>query len=134
MPPQPQVFTVFFDGDCPLCQREIRWIRKRNSRGTLEFVDISHAEFDAAKWGKGYRALMNQIHGLTSDGRWVIGIEVFRQIYSRIGFRWLVAASRLPLFNQGLSLAYRVFASQRLRLTRRCDAGGCKLPAGESNR
>lgn len=36
----PQV-TVWFDGACPLCQREIAVMRKLDSRGAIHFEDVS---------------------------------------------------------------------------------------------
>lgn len=32
---------VWFDGDCPLCRREIAAMRKLDSRGAIHFVDIA---------------------------------------------------------------------------------------------
>ena len=33
--------TVWFDGDCPLCTREIALMRRLDRRGAIEFVDIA---------------------------------------------------------------------------------------------
>lgn len=36
--------TVWYDGACPLCQREIRVMRKLDLRGAVHFVDVSEPE------------------------------------------------------------------------------------------
>jgi predicted DCC family thiol-disulfide oxidoreductase YuxK len=34
-------FKLLYDGECPLCQREARFLQKRNRHGWLAFEDIS---------------------------------------------------------------------------------------------
>lgn len=116
---------VFFDGDCPLCKREIDWLRKRDKKQNIEFTDIAAPEFDAELLGKTQAELMARIHGRLPDGTWIEGVEVFRRLYSAIGLGWLVAPTRLPLVRNLLDLGYRIFARYRLRLTGRCDSGKC---------
>jgi predicted DCC family thiol-disulfide oxidoreductase YuxK len=33
--------TVWFDGGCPLCRREIAFMRRLDRRGRIDFVDVS---------------------------------------------------------------------------------------------
>jgi predicted DCC family thiol-disulfide oxidoreductase YuxK len=122
-------FEVFFDGDCPLCTREIAFLRKRDSRGQLRFTDIAAADFDAqAVTGRSQLDLMDRIHGRLPDGTMVEGVEVFRRLYGALGFRRLVSWSRAPGIAWLLDWAYRVFARNRLRLTGRCTPDSCRLP------
>lgn len=53
---------------------------------------------------------MRQIHGRYSDGQYVTGVEVFREIYSRIGFERLVAPTRWFIFGPLLDVGYSLFA------------------------
>jgi predicted DCC family thiol-disulfide oxidoreductase YuxK len=72
---------------------------------------------------------MTRIRGRLPDGRWIEGVEVFRRLYAAIGFGWLVAITRVPGLSHLLSLGYRLFAANRLRLTGRCaDDGTCQVP------
>ncbi len=127
---------VFFDGDCPLCLREIRMLQRLDRRRqNIRFTDIAGPEFDAGSWGIEWSVLMSEMHGRLPDGQWISGVEVFRRLYAAVGFGSLVRLSRLPGIRQLLDLGYRVFARNRLRLTGRCDAG-CELPgrtAGSSS-
>ena len=116
---------VFYDGDCPLCLREIKLLRRLDRKKRIRFTDIAAPDFDAAALGTTHDDLMARIHGRLPDGRWIEGIEVFRQLWSAVGFGWLVWPTRCPGISHGLDFAYRVFARNRLRWTGRCDDGVC---------
>lgn len=120
---------VFFDGDCPLCKREIAMLQRMDKQEKIRFTDIAAAEFDEATCGKTYDQLMAEIHARLPNGQWIKGVEVFRRLYGAVGFRWLVALTRLPLLSQLLDLGYWGFAKNRLRFTGRCAADGaaCKV-------
>ena len=125
-------FEVFFDGECPLCKREIDVLRRLDLRRRILFTDIAAPGFDAAALGKTYPELMEVIHGRFPDGRFTTGVETFRQLYAALGFGPLVALSRLPGVRHLLDLGYHLFAKNRLRLTGRCikDAdGNCTVAA-----
>lgn len=124
---------VFFDGDCPLCTREIRVLKRLDrQRGRILFTDIAHPEFTAEDHGKTRQDFMDRIHGRLPDGSFIEGVEVFRQLYAAVGFGWLVAVTRAPGISHLLELGYRWFASNRLRLTGRCTDGACQVPAHDS--
>ena len=119
---------VFYDGECPLCLREIKLIRWMDRKDNIRFTDIADPSFRPTDYGKTMQGFMDEIQGRLPDGTWVIGVDVFRQLYSSVGFRPLVGLTRLPGIAQGLDFGYRVFAKNRLRLTGRCDSGACKVP------
>lgn len=115
-------FEVFFDGDCPLCTREIALLRRWDTRQRIRFTDIAGDGFDARDYGTDQQTLMAEIHGRTSDGEWVTGVEVFRQLYGAVGFDRTVRFTRLPAVAPALDFLYRRFARNRLALTgRKCD-------------
>jgi predicted DCC family thiol-disulfide oxidoreductase YuxK len=116
---------VFFDGDCPLCMREIRMLQRLDRRRRIRFVDLAANGFDAATVGVSREALLDRIHGRLPDGTLVEGVEVFRRLYAAVGFRPLVTLTRLPGIAQALDVGYSWFAKNRLRLTGRCEAGVC---------
>ncbi len=96
---------VFYDGECPLCMREIRMLRRRDHRRRIHFVDIAAEDFDASSVGVTWEALMERIHGRLPDGTLIEGVEVFRRLYAAVGFGPLVALTRLPGIAQLLNLA-----------------------------
>lgn len=122
-------FEVFFDGECPLCSREIAMLRRRDRDGRLRFTDIAAPEFDPSSLGVDHATLMSKIHGRSAAGELVTGVEVFRRIYAALGYERLVRLSRVSWIAAVLDTAYAAFAAHRLRLTGRCDSGACQLPA-----
>jgi predicted DCC family thiol-disulfide oxidoreductase YuxK len=120
---------VFFDGDCPLCAREVQILRRLDKRERIRFVDIAADGFDPSQVGVSWEALMDRIHGRLPDGTIVEGVEVFRRLYTEVGFGPLVALTRVPGIEQMLELGYRWFAKNRLRLTGRCADDACTLHA-----
>jgi len=118
---------VFHDGGCPLCTREVRLLRRLDKRERIRFVDIAADGFDRSSVGVAWEDLMDRIHARLPDGTIVEGVEVFRRLYSAVGFGPLVVLTRLPGVAQLLDLGYRWFAKNRLRLTGRCADGSCGL-------
>jgi predicted DCC family thiol-disulfide oxidoreductase YuxK len=121
------MIQVFFDGHCPICRREVRWLRRLDRRARLRFTDIAAPGFDAKTTGIPWTTLMERIHARLPDGRIIEGMEVFRRLYAAVGFGPLVALTRLPGIKQLLDLAYLWFARNRLRLTGRCKDESCTI-------
>lgn len=125
-------FEVFYDGDCPLCLKEIRmlqWLDRNNGR--IQFTDIAAEGFDAeGTTGLTYDQLMAEIYGRLPNGELVTGMEVFRQLYGAVGLGLLFAPTAWgplrPLFDR----VYSFFARNRLRITGRCTNETC-APASQ---
>ncbi|TVQ30499.1 MAG: DUF393 domain-containing protein [Phycisphaeraceae bacterium] len=123
-------FTVFIDGDCPLCRREAGLLRRMDrGRGRLILENFNDPDFDLEALGVDHETLMAEIHGQTADGRVVVGMEVFRRAYAAVGWGWLTAPTGWPVLRPIFDAMYRFFARNRLRLTgRRCESGACAAP------
>ena len=104
-------FEVFYDGECPLCRKEIEMIRGKDKHNSLCLTDISVDGFQLE--GYSHETLMREIHGRRPDGSFVTGVEVFREIYDRIGFSSFVAPTRLPVISHMFDLGYWFFAKLR---------------------
>lgn len=124
----PFAIQVFFDGDCPLCMREINMLRRRDAGQRIRFTDIAASDFDSEATGKTFEQLMAEIHARLPDGTWVIGVDVFRRLYAAVGLGWLMAPTAWPGIKQLADVGYRIFARNRLRLTGRClPNGSCRI-------
>jgi len=120
---------VFFDGDCPLCTKEIALVRRLDRRARVRFTDIAATGFDAQAIGRTQEDLMARIQGRLPDGSFIEGVEVFRRMYAATGLGVLVALTRIPGISHALDAGYRWFAKNRLRLTGRCDSDTCNVHA-----
>jgi predicted DCC family thiol-disulfide oxidoreductase YuxK len=116
---------VFYDGACPMCTREIAMLRRLDRAGRIRFADIAAPGFDAGTVGVSQETLMARIHGRLPDGTLIDGVEVFRRLYTAVGFGPAVALTRLPGVSQLLDAAYAGFARRRVRLGGRCEEGTC---------
>lgn len=125
----PHEIEVFFDGDCPLCTKEIAMLRRLDRRSRILFTDVSSPAFDPGAAGVSMSALMAEIHARLPDGTLLTGVEVFRRLYAAVGLGPLVAASRLPGVREALDFGYARFAKNRLRWTGRCTEATCPVPA-----
>jgi len=118
---------VFYDGECPLCLREIKLLRRLDRKDRIRFTDISAPSFSPESHGMSMKEFMDEIRGRLPDGEWIKGVEVFRRLYAAVGLKSVVSLTRLPGISHGLEFGYRVFAKNRLRLTGRCDDGTCTI-------
>ncbi|MBI4002061.1 MAG: DUF393 domain-containing protein [Nitrospira defluvii] len=127
----PYPLTVFFDGACPVCAREIARMKRCNRREHLTFCDFSRPDYDAATTGLIPETLGRAIHARWADGNVITGIEVFRAMWEAIGWSALARLSRLPMIEQLLLRTYAWFARNRLWLTGRgsaCSGDVCASP------
>lgn len=124
---------IFYDGECPLCRREIALLRRMDRHGRLALTDIAAPGFRPPP-GVDHATLMARIHARRGDGPLIEGVEVFRRAYQALGLGPLVALTRLPGVRHGLDRAYDWFARNRLRLTGRGCADACTPAAHPTDR
>ena len=122
-------FKLLYDGECPFCGREVRWLRRLNRRAHLAFEDISSPDFDPLRYGATREQLMGVIHGVFPDGRIVRKLEAFRQAYRAVGLGWLLAPTGWPVVRWLFDGLYALFARNRVPLRRvfgrYCATGAC---------
>ena len=120
--------TLFYDGACPLCKREVSWISKRTS--SVVYVDIAASDFAVEDYVSDLKHsdLMREIRGLDVNGELVTGMDVFRLLYNDAGLGFLAWVTSLPLLSPSFDAAYRVFA--RVRLWHRKRDSSCERCIG----
>jgi predicted DCC family thiol-disulfide oxidoreductase YuxK len=114
---------LLYDGQCPLCVREVNFLQKRDAgRGLVAFVDIADDRYNPeAHGGIDYETAMGRIHAVLADGTVVKNVEVFRRIYEILGMGWVYAVTKLPVVGAIANWLYSIWADWRLPLTGRPD-------------
>jgi len=114
----PAAVTVYFDGACPLCRREIAHYQRVDRGAALCFVDVS-APGAQTPVGVDRRLALARFHVLAGDGRVVSGAAAFVELWSLLpGWRWAARLARVPGALWLLELSYRLFLPLRPRLAR----------------
>ena len=112
---------LLYDGECPLCVREVKFLRKRDAgRGIVNFVDIADLNYNPeANAGVDFATAMGRIHGILPDGTVIKNVEVFRRVYEELGMGWVYAITKLPAIAKIANIIYGIWADWRLQLTGR---------------
>jgi predicted DCC family thiol-disulfide oxidoreductase YuxK len=77
--------TVYYDHSCVLCRSEIENIKARDDDNVLRIVDCSAVGFDTSNMPVDQTTLMNCIHAMDAQGRWLKATDVFVVCYRAAG-------------------------------------------------
>jgi predicted DCC family thiol-disulfide oxidoreductase YuxK len=92
---------VYFDGDCPLCRREIAFFQRRTKSENITWINVCASEFDAKLVGIGLQDLKQRFHVIKNNTEIFSGGYAFVQLWQATnGLKWLG-----NLFNNGLLAA-----------------------------
>lgn len=111
--------TLYYDGACPVCTREIALYRRQPGADGVCWVDVSQCGPEALGPGLNREAALARLHLRQGDGRLVSGAAAFVALWQALpGWaRWGRALAWPPLLAM-LEAGYRGFLVVR-RLWRR---------------
>ena len=111
----PAPLTVWYDGACPLCTREIALMRRLDRARRIEFVDVSD---DSAVCPRDRALLLARLHA-REDGVLLDGAAAFAAMWRAIPLlRPLGVLARIPVVLTALEWAYVRFLRVRPALQR----------------
>ena len=127
--------TVYFDGACPLCAREIAWPRRRADSAKLQLADIRASDFDSKALGYSMAQLQNLLHARFADGQWVTGLDATYWSWTAAGHIWLARPLAWRWLRPALNGLYQLFCRLRPGLAwlphpngaQRCQDDGCNI-------
>jgi predicted DCC family thiol-disulfide oxidoreductase YuxK len=106
--------TVYYDGGCPVCSREISFYQRRPGGEVFAWVDVTQADEAALGPGLSHAAALARIHVRRPDGGVVTGAAAFAEIWRGMpGLRWLGQLLAIPPFGALAELGYGVFLRAR---------------------
>ncbi len=109
--------TVYFDGSCPLCRREIAIYRRLPEASSIAWVDVSAGQDLGGVLS--CEAAMARFHVRDAQGRLFSGAAAFSRMWRVFpGWRWLGWLSAWPPLSWLFELAYRLFLPLRPSLQR----------------
>ena len=112
--------TVYYDGLCVLCSREIDHYRRSRGANLINFVDICAPGFDPDAHGVDPKAVHRVMHVKRADGTLATEVEAFIAIWTTLPGYWLLArVARLGFVRFFLNIGYHLFVRVRPYLPRR---------------
>jgi ubiquinone biosynthesis monooxygenase Coq7 len=102
--------TVYFDGACPVCSREVALYQRQTGAERCQWVDVSACEPSALGAGLGRDQALARMHVRQADGELVSGAKAFAALWQALPGtrRWGQLAAWGPV-NAVLELGYRAF-------------------------
>lgn len=112
--------TMLYDGECPLCSREVKILKQRDQNKKIVFVDISTPHYRKEVHPPlPYEEAMKQLYVVDEQGKLTKGTAAFFIVYAKIGWEGLALLFEAPLFKTLSHKGYQLFAKYRLLITGR---------------
>lgn len=100
--------TVYHDGTCPLCRREIALARRVTE--AVAFVDVSGAGATEVAPGLTGEVAMQRFYVRRANGETLSGAAAFLEMWSQSPrLHWLRGWNRRPWLVRGLDAVYSLF-------------------------
>ena len=115
-------FIFLFDGGCPFCLRETRFLRNKDVSNKINFVDINNDNYNPLLYKNiSYEAAMSNLHGILENGDIIQGLDVLAYSYKLIGLAWVYYPLKIVFLAPFLRLIYQYWAKYRLKITGRSN-------------
>ena len=113
-------FIFLFDGGCPLCLRETRFLSKKDVSNKINFIDINSDSYNPSLYQDiSYAEAMSNLHGILENGDIIKGLDVLAYSYTLIGFGWVYYPLKIKFIASILRFFYQYWAKYRLKITGR---------------
>ena len=135
--PHHPALVVFYDGQCPLCTREIDHYRRLNGGNKIEWRNLHYETSRLANYGLTHNHAMRELQAVihASPGRFkvVSGVDAFLEIWERIErYRWLARIVGFRPVKFVANPLYRAFARYRHLLRRPEKCSSCAITDSNS--
>ena len=112
--------TCFHDGECPICNIEIRAMKKLDKHNNIDWVDISTDKVKLEQAGLSYEQAMDKMHVINQQNNTTYsGVQGFLLVWELLPYyrRLAVIIKKVPFAIPFLNVFYSLFARYRLVLT-----------------
>ncbi|MDR9827206.1 DUF393 domain-containing protein [Vibrio sp. FNV 38] len=108
--------TLFYDGHCPLCSKEMQQLKQHDKNNALLLIDVHSDAFHPFHSISKVDA-MNRLHALDEHGNLHLGLDATHQAWSKVGKWWLYGLTRLPGIRFLTNVGYLWFARNRYKIS-----------------
>ena len=116
------MITVFYDGQCGLCRREIEYYKRIALEGTFKWVDITVDASDIEVLGLAYPEALKLLHVQDENRKLHSGVEAFLTIWRHMrGWKHLAKFVGLPVMRPIAKRLYGAFAAWRFNRLAHCQ-------------
>ncbi|PQM63385.1 MAG: DUF393 domain-containing protein [Rhodobacteraceae bacterium] len=116
------MISVYFDGKCSLCKREISYYKTIAPANKFLWKDIASDPSHLQEINVSQQAALRRLHVLDDEKKLIIGFDAFIVIWSQIKLWHLVALiGSLPIINLILKQSYNFFADWKFRRSPHCS-------------
>lgn len=116
------MITVFYDGKCGLCRREIHHYKKVAPTGIFDWQDITLSQDRFQSIGVSYVDGLRELHAQDKDGTLHVGVDAFLIIWQQMP-RWRLLGKIVgnPLLKPVVRKVYAWFAAWRFNRLGHCQ-------------
>merc|ERR1719242_2207410 len=119
--------TVFYDGKCGLCSKEINHYKKIAPQGVFHWQDVTQSAEELEKRGISLAESLRLLHATNTEGELHIGVDAFILIWSQLDrWRLLGRLVALPPVRKVADLLYTAFADKRFKKLEHCQIAARK--------
>lgn len=116
------MITVFYDGKCSLCAKEINHYRKIAPVGIFNWQDITTSADERKKAGISLSEGLKLLHAKDEEGLMHVGVDAFILIWRQLKrWRFLAFFVGLPIIRQVATIFYHSFANWRFKRLAHCQ-------------
>ena len=119
----PQKFNIIYDSSCYLCNKEIEYLKEKNTNNIFLFTDLENKKErynpnDVKNVGITYEDAMRRMHIVKNDSTIITGKDAFYEIYKSIGMGKFLYFTQLPIIGDLSNRVYNFWAKYRTSITR----------------
>ena len=112
--PTHNVSTVYFDGGCPVCSREIAMYQRQQGADAVKWVDVARCDASALGSDLSRDTAMARLHLRRPDGSLVSGAEAFTTLWRALPrWAWLGRLLGTGATLRMLEMGYQAFLTAR---------------------
>ena len=116
------MITVYYDGKCNICSKEISYYKSISNKELFNWYDIANNPKYLKTINVTQSEALMQLHATDQNSQLYIGVDAFILIWKNLRF-WKILSIiiSLPIIKQISILAYKKFAKYRFSKLKHCQ-------------